>query len=66
MAQKDPEAFITRLNDDDQQLVNEYISSGVNTTERKPFRPWIMMMWLSLSIIVLGVAARTLGYFFGH
>ncbi len=51
----------TRLNEQDQQLVNEFIGSGVNRKERKPFRPWVMMMWLTLCIVVLGVAARMIG-----
>ncbi|WP_281649083.1 DUF3094 family protein [Parendozoicomonas sp. Alg238-R29] len=53
----------TRLNNSDQQLVDDFVSSGVNREERKPFRPWTMMLWLTLSIIALGVAARVIGIF---
>jgi uncharacterized membrane protein YcjF (UPF0283 family) len=54
-------SFATRLSNDDQQLVDKFISSGVNSPERKPFRFWQLVMWLSLSIIALGVAARVIG-----
>ncbi|MTI12101.1 DUF3094 family protein, partial [Sansalvadorimonas verongulae] len=53
--------FKTRLNENDQHLVDEYNNTGVNREERKPFRPWKMMMWLAICIVGLGVAARIIG-----
>lgn len=57
-------SFSTRLNEDDQQIVDEFITTGVNKEERKPFRPWTMMLWLALCIVILGVAARIIGTLF--
>lgn len=51
----------TRLHDADQKLVDEFTSSGINRSERKPFRPWWMMMWLGVVIVALGLAARVIG-----
>ena len=51
----------TRLKENDQKLVDEFTSSGINRDERKPFRPWWMMMWLGLVIVALGVTARVIG-----
>ena len=51
----------TRLHDADQKLVDEFTSSGINRSERKPFRPWSMMMWLGVVIVALGLAARVIG-----
>ncbi len=29
---------------DDQKKVDEYISSNVNSVERKPFNPWLLLL----------------------
>lgn len=34
---------------DDQKRVDEFISSNVNDIERKPFRPWLLLL------IIVGV-----------
>ena len=54
----------TRLNPEDQQLVDEFISSGVNKEERQPFHPWKLMMWLAVVIVVFGALARVVGTLF--
>ena len=54
----------TRLHQDDQRLVDEFISSGVNKEERQPFHPWKLMLWLAVIIIVFGVLARVVGTLF--
>ncbi len=56
----------TQLNEADQKRVDEFTSSGVNSTERPRFRPWIMMLWLSASIVALGLVAQVIGLFFAH
>ncbi len=65
MSQKKPETpFATKLNEGDQQRVDDFTSSGINRTERKPFRPWVLIMWLTLTIILLGATARIIGLFY--
>ncbi|MCL6268953.1 DUF3094 domain-containing protein [Sansalvadorimonas sp. 2012CJ34-2] len=51
----------TRLNPEDQQLVDDFISSGINKEERQPFHPWKLMMWLAVVIVIFGVLARVVG-----
>jgi len=38
-----------RLSSEDQQRVESVIHRGVNSIERKPFRPWLLL------VIILGV-----------
>ena len=54
----DPE---TKLSAEDLQRVERYLSSPVHSVERKPFRPWFMMLMLlvtvgSLSLLSLLIA----------
>ena len=54
----------TRLNHDDQKLVDDFVTTGVNKVERESFHPWKMMLWLTLGIAILGVSARLIGTVF--
>ena len=52
-----------QLSDEDQARVDEYLSTGYNDTERKPFRPLRMMVLLvvvvsSLSVLSLVIARQ--------
>ena len=51
----------TRLYPEDQDKVNQFLKHGVNATERKPFRPLVLMGWLMVSILALGLLSRLLG-----
>lgn len=42
-----------QLSDEDQERVNQYLSSGYNDTERKPFRPLRMMVMLVVVVSAL-------------
>ena len=44
-----------QLSDEDMERVREYLSSGYNDTERKPFRPIYMMVLLLLAVSSLSV-----------
>lgn len=44
-----------QLSDEDMERVQQYLSSGYNDTERKPFRPLRMMMMLILVVSGLSV-----------
>ena len=47
-----------QLSDEDEARVNEYLRSGYNDTERKPFRPLRMM--LLLLAVVSGVSVLSM------
>ncbi len=64
--QQQTESYTTRLNETDQKRVDEFTSSGVNSTERPNFRPWLMMLWLAASIIGLGLIAQIVGYLYAY
>jgi hypothetical protein len=51
----------TKLNKEDQKLVDEYISYE-SVTPRKNFRPWVLFFWLTLLIITIGIASRIASY----
>lgn len=47
-----------RLSPEDQARVDEYLRTGYNDVERKPFRPYYMMiMW---NVVVIGFLALSL------
>lgn len=47
-----------QLSDEDLARVNDYLASGYNDTERKPFRPLRMM--LLLLVVVAGLSALSM------
>lgn len=51
----------TRLYPDDQKKVDQFLHTGINATERSPFRPLKLMLWLAVIIVFLGVLSRLLG-----
>ena len=42
-----------QLSSEDLERVNKYLSSPVHQVERKPFRPWLMMLLLVLTVLLL-------------
>lgn len=44
-----------RLSPEDQARVDRFLSTGVNQTERKPFRIWRLfaMLWVVLAVLSL-------------
>ncbi|MGI9274523.1 MAG: DUF3094 family protein [Endozoicomonas sp.] len=53
----------TRLNPEDQAKVDRFLKQGVNATERSSFKPWRLMLWLAVVIIILGILSRFIGSF---
>lgn len=53
----------TRLNPEDQAKVDEFLTHGVNATERSSFKPFRLMFWLAVIIVILGVLSRLIGIF---
>lgn len=52
----------SRLSPEDQQKVEQYLSSPIHQIERKPFKPWLMMGGLLLVVVALGLLSRLLAY----
>jgi hypothetical protein len=47
----------SRLSDDDLARVDEYLSSPIHQVERKPYRPWLLLLVLWLVVSALGGVA---------
>jgi len=43
-----------KLSAQDMQRVDKYLNSGFNTTERKPFRVWVLLGIIWAVVAVLG------------
>lgn len=57
------EAHMTsRLNPDDQQRVEEYLQASQHQVERKPFRPWMLLVVTILATVALGLLSRFVSY----
>ena len=54
MSEEQDKSYQNRLNPEDQARVDEFIKRGVNSVERKPFRP--MRLLLILIVIVTGLS----------
>ncbi|MFB8831272.1 DUF3094 domain-containing protein [Azotobacter chroococcum] len=51
----------SRLNPEDQQRVNEYLSAPQHQVERQPFRPWRLALIVLTVVVCLGLLSRVLG-----
>ncbi len=54
-----------RLSAEDQAKVDEYLSRGVNSVERKPFRPLRLLAMLVVCVTALSVLSLFLAQFAG-
>ncbi|MEB0038863.1 DUF3094 family protein [Pseudomonas sp. MH10] len=52
----------SRLNPDDQQRVEEYLQTPQHRVERKPFRPWLLLIVVVAVTVGLGLLSRLLSY----
>ncbi|CAD5107936.1 DUF3094 family protein [Zestomonas carbonaria] len=50
----------SRLSPDDQARVDQYLSAPQHRVERKPFRPWMLLAVILVSVIALGLLSRLL------
>jgi hypothetical protein len=53
-----------KLSSEDQARVDAYLNSPVHRYERRPFRPWLLM--LVLTIVVVGLTVLSLLYAWQH
>ena len=50
----------SRLNPEDQRRVDEYLQAPQHQVERKPFRPWLLLVLVLAVTIGLGLLSRLL------
>ena len=62
---KTDRSFNNTLYPEDQRKVDEFIRRGVNSVERKPFKPVRMMILLMLVVTSLSILAQFLARFAG-
>jgi hypothetical protein len=51
-----------RLKPDDQQRVEEYLQLSQHRVERRPFRPWMLLVAVLAVTIGLGLLSRLISY----
>jgi len=52
----------SRLNPEDQKRVEEYLQAPQHQVERRPFRPWLLLMVVVAVVVALGLLSRLLSY----
>jgi len=52
----------SRLNPDDQQHVEQYLQLSQHRVERRPFRPWMLLVVVLTVTIGLGLLSRLIRY----
>ena len=52
----------SRLNPDDQQHVEEYLQLSQHQVERRPFRPWLLLVVVVTVTVALGLLSRFISY----
>lgn len=50
----------TRLSPEDQARVDQFISQGVNSVERKPFRVWLLLG--AIFVVLTGLGLLSFGF----
>ncbi|MBL4827610.1 MAG: DUF3094 family protein [Spongiibacteraceae bacterium] len=49
-----------QLKSEDQERVDKFVSEGINAVERKPFRPFRLLLILIVFVVGLGIFSRVL------
>jgi hypothetical protein len=52
----------SRLNPDDQQRVEQYLQAPQHRVERRPFRPWLLLVLVLTVVVGLGLLSRLLAW----
>jgi hypothetical protein len=50
----------SRLSPDDQKRVDQYLSAPQHQVERQPFKVWLLLLIIVLTVIGLGLLSRLL------
>jgi Protein of unknown function (DUF3094) len=53
------------LSPEDQERVDKFVSEGINSVERKPFRPFRLLMFLAVCVMALTLLSKFLARFAG-
>lgn len=54
-----------KLSDEDMARVDEYLSSPIHQVERKPYRPWLLLLVLWVVVVAMGGVAMGFAWFQG-
>jgi hypothetical protein len=65
MSEKDDNSYENRLYPEDQARVDEFIKRGVNSVERKPFRPLRLLILLILIVTGLSILSQLVAQWAG-
>ncbi|MCQ4331028.1 DUF3094 family protein [Stutzerimonas stutzeri] len=52
----------SRLNPEDQKLVDQYLNAPQHQVERRPFRPWLLLVLVLVVVVGLGLLSRFLSH----
>ncbi len=52
----------SRLKPEDQKRVEEYLQAPQHQVERRPFRPWLLLIVVVAVVVSLGLLSRLLSY----
>jgi len=52
----------SRLNPEDQRRVDEYLRAPQHQVERRPFRPWMLLVVVLAVTMGLGLLSRLISY----
>ena len=60
---KAQQADQSKLSPEDLARVQQYLSSPIHSVERKPFKPWMMMLALVSVVVILGFLSQLIAWF---
>ena len=60
---KAQQADQSKLSPEDLARVQKYLSSPIHSVERKPFKPWMMMLALVSVVVILGLLSQMIAWF---
>ena len=60
---KAQQADQSKLSPEDLARVQQYLSSPIHSVERKPFKPWMMMLALVSVVVILGLLSQMIAWF---
>ena len=59
---KAQQADQSKLSPEDLARVQKYLSSPIHSVERKPFKPWMMMLALVSVVVILGLLSQMIAW----
>mgnify|MGYP001824169286 FL=1 len=62
---KTDKSYQNRLYPEDQRKVDEFVKRGVNSVERKPFRPMRLLLILIVAVVSLSILSQFLARWAG-